>query len=78
MGSEMCIRDSTKIVLKVLKSVKESELFSTIIRNEFSSYKHKELDEGTTEFSVMKVLFKGYARIGTLRSFMAPTMLKCY
>ena len=51
-----------KIVLKVSKSVIESELFSTNIRNELSSYKHKELEEGTTEFSVMKVLFKGYAK----------------
>lgn len=31
-------------------------------RNELSPYKHKELEEGTTEFSVMKVLFKGYAK----------------
>ena len=30
----------TKIVLKVLKSVKENEVCSTSIRNELCSYKH--------------------------------------
>lgn len=40
----------TKIVLKVLKSVKENEVFSTCIRNELSSYTQKELEEGSTEF----------------------------
>ena len=38
----------TKIVLKVLNSAKGNEVFSTSIRNELSSYKHKELEEGST------------------------------
>lgn len=59
----------TKIVLKVLNSVKGNEVFSTSIRNELSSYKHKELEERSTEFSVMKALFEGYAKNGNTEKF---------
>ncbi|XP_068707470.1 uncharacterized protein [Montipora foliosa] len=64
----------TKIVLKVLKSVKGNEVFSTSIRNELSSYKHKELEEGSTEFSVMKALFEGYAKNGNTEKGALATM----
>ena len=40
----------TKIVLKILNSAKGNEVFSTSIRNELSSYKHKELEEELQNF----------------------------
>lgn len=44
-------------------------MFSTSIRNELRSYKHKELEGGSTEFSVMKALFEGYAKNGNTEKF---------
>ena len=44
-------------------------LFSTCIRNEVSSYKHKVLEEGSTESSVMKARFEGYFKNGRTEKF---------
>ena len=48
-------------------------MFSTSIRNELSSYKHKEYDEGGSEFSVMKARLEEYVKMETL----LPITLKC-
>lgn len=44
-------------------------MFSTSIRNKLSSYKHKELEEGSTESSVMKARFEGYVKSGKTENF---------
>lgn len=59
----------TEIVLKVLKNVKGNEVFSTSIRNELSLYQHKEFEEGTEEFLVMKALIEGYSKNGNIEKF---------
>lgn len=58
-----------EIVNNAVNKVKESRVFAASLRNEFSAYRYVQLEEGTAEFSEMKVLYDSYLKSGNTEKF---------
>lgn len=58
-----------EIVNNAVNKVKESRVFAASLRNGFSAYRYVQLEEGTAEFSEMKVLYDSYLKSGNTEKF---------